>query len=62
MKTHNFFIIISAREMMRHGQHGNCAVSVGVMNGDGLFCIHEISHNALHEYIEGMTEENFVGG
>ena len=31
------------------------------MNGDGLFRIREISHNALHEYVKGATEENFVG-
>jgi hypothetical protein len=37
-------------------------VSVGVVNSDGLFCICEILHNALHEYIEGTMEENFVGG
>jgi hypothetical protein len=32
------------------------------MNSDGLFCICEISHNTLREYIEGMTKENFIGG
>jgi hypothetical protein len=36
-------------------------VSVGVVDSDGLFCIHEILHNALHKYVEGTTKENFIG-
>jgi len=61
-KTRDIFVIYSARETARHGWQCKSAASVGVVDGDGLFCIREVSHNALREYIEWATEENFVGG
>src|SRR6266567_2976636 len=41
-KTRDIFVIHSARETARHGWQCKSAACVGVVDGDGLFCMREV--------------------